>query len=95
MKCSKNIDSELIVLMIVLLEYIVLQFHKHTTASIWVGPAKPTLCSTTALNDVGIITVIRQMLAASWGKPEACCHAIVKHSTCILFNIKRYLCKAQ
>ena len=27
-----------------------------------------------------------QMLAASWGEPEAYCHAVGKHSTCRLYN---------
>ena len=28
----------------------------------------------------------RQMLAASWGKPEAYCYIILKQSACILYN---------
>ena len=27
-----------------------------------------------------------QMLAASWGEPEAYCHAVGKHSDCRLYN---------
>ena len=31
----------------------------------------------------------RQMLAASWGEPEAYCHAVAKHSS---HGLKLYLC---
>ena len=29
----------------------------------------------------------RQMLLVCWDQPEAYCHAIVKHYTCILYNM--------